>query len=226
MLPDLLTTQQQLAEIAHACGQFAPFVRQNLLRLAAALAANDDDAIAQAMMAEPFAVLTLFDNKNANATDHANEVKLIAQLRQRAAFLDGLRNAMVFLPLLVTWLGISASMSAYYDLITAQPALADQSFIYLWEGGFGGRTTLTLSTIAFLDGILLVIIFIITIAADRVYRRAEQLAQEMAQNQDLLLAKAKQTAYDAALLLSVRRVRAVEYAQRAAKARMAEKTNA
>ncbi len=72
------------------------------------------------------------------------------------------RNVLVLLPLIVTWAGIWSAVDSYHSLITEKPQLAAQSFIYLWQGGFEGRTPLTLSLVAIIDAALLVGVFVLT----------------------------------------------------------------
>lgn len=79
--------------------------------------------------------------------------------------LEVLRNSLVLLPLAITWFGIALAVDGYYKLITVRPDLASQSFIYLWQGGFQGRTPLPLGTLALVDGILLAGVFLLTILA-------------------------------------------------------------
>lgn len=83
------------------------------------------------------------------------------------------RNSLVLLPLAVTWFGIAVAVDAYFRLISDKPALAAQSFIYLWQSGFEGRTLLSLGTLAFIDGFLLTLVFLLTLA---VYARSAWLS--------------------------------------------------
>lgn len=79
--------------------------------------------------------------------------------------LEVARNSLVLLPLAVTWFGIALAVDAFHSLITAKPTLAAQSFIYLWQNGFEGRTFLTLGTLAVIDGLILTLVFLLTLAA-------------------------------------------------------------
>jgi chromosome segregation ATPase len=83
--------------------------------------------------------------------------------------LEVVRNSLILLPLAVTWFGIAFAVNAYYSLISAKPALAAQSFIYLWQSGFEKRTDLSLGTLAVIDGSLLFLVFLLTLA---VYARS------------------------------------------------------
>ncbi len=72
------------------------------------------------------------------------------------------RNALVFAPIAVTWMGIWHALESYGVAVEQNPDLATQSFLFLWQQGFGGRS-LTLSTIALIDGILLIAVFVLTL---------------------------------------------------------------
>jgi hypothetical protein len=79
--------------------------------------------------------------------------------------LEVLRNSLVLLPLAITWFGIALAVDGYFKLINARPELAGQSFIYLWQSGFQGRTVLSLGTLAVLDAFLLTGVFALTLLA-------------------------------------------------------------
>jgi hypothetical protein len=76
--------------------------------------------------------------------------------------LELLRNAIVFAPIAVTWLGIWHALESYSEVVREQPDMAEFSFLFLWQLGFGGRS-LTLSTIALIDGLLLAMVFVFTL---------------------------------------------------------------
>ncbi len=76
--------------------------------------------------------------------------------------LELLRNAIVFAPIAVTWLGIWHALESYSAALRAEPDLSSLSFLFLWQLGFGGRS-LTLSTIALIDGLLLLLVFLFTL---------------------------------------------------------------
>lgn len=113
-------------------------------------------------------------------------------------FLEVLRNVLVFVPIAVTWLGIWLALESYTAAIQADPALAEQSFLFLWQQGFGDRLWLTLSRIAFIDGALLLLVAVLTLIVlsrnNQKDREAEQVRAELAS----VLA-------DAALALTARR---------------------
>lgn len=74
-----------------------------------------------------------------------------------------LRNVLVLLPLAVTWWGIALAARAYGELVADEPEQASQSFIYLWQEGFGERTWLTLERLAAIDGSILFVVFLLTL---------------------------------------------------------------
>jgi len=76
--------------------------------------------------------------------------------------LEAVRNVLVLLPLAVTWFGIGAAVTSYHGLIGEKPELAAQSFIYLWQTGFEGRTPFTLSVVAIVDVVLLLLVAVLT----------------------------------------------------------------
>ena len=72
-------------------------------------------------------------------------------------WIEPARNVSILIPVAITWIGIWRATSAYSKLLSTQPEQAAQSFIYLWEQGFGGNTWLTLSRLAFIDGLILLV---------------------------------------------------------------------
>lgn len=58
------------------------------------------------------------------------------------AFVDAAPSVLVFLPIVLTWLGLAAAVHAYQSLesdATRRAAFAGRSFLELWQEGFGGR---------------------------------------------------------------------------------------
>lgn len=89
--------------------------------------------------------------------------------------LEAMRSALVLLPLAVTWLGISLAVGAYSSLLADEPLEGYQSFIYLWQTGFGGRLGLNLGTVAAVDAVLLLIVFVLTVVVH--VRNNERVAE-------------------------------------------------
>lgn len=68
---------------------------------------------------------------------------------------EAVRNALIFVPLILTWLGILDAANGFYQLARVDPVAAQQPFLYLWQDAFGGRSVFTLGNIALVDvGIL------------------------------------------------------------------------
>src|SRR5437588_3631397 len=90
--------------------------------------------------------------------------------------LEWLRNLLIFLPLVLTWFGISGAVSGYSSYIASilnnphsDKTLIQQPFLYLWQQGFNGYLPstlivglLTLSRLAFYDFLLLFALFALT----------------------------------------------------------------
>ena len=88
------------------------------------------------------------------------------------AMLEGLRNAIIFLPIIVTWLGISQATARYNDFIQnavnkGNTDAYTQPFLYLWQQRFYGSLPefWTLSNIALADVIVLIFILALTLIA-------------------------------------------------------------
>ncbi|MGA4960189.1 methyl-accepting chemotaxis protein [Streptomyces lavendulocolor] len=57
------------------------------------------------------------------------------------AWLEAGLGALVFVPLLLTWFGLTKASSAYETLIGTDPKAAGRPFLQLWQSGFEGRLT-------------------------------------------------------------------------------------
>ncbi len=112
-------------------------------------------------------------------------------------FLEVLRNVLIFMPIAVTWIGIWLALENYGDVIGANPDLAAQAFLYLWQEGLLG---VRLSTIALIDGILLAIVAILTFLVLAQNSQAERYADQVRDELSSVLA-------DASLALTPRRTR-------------------
>jgi hypothetical protein len=75
--------------------------------------------------------------------------------------LERLLSVLIFVPVLLTWIGLAAAGLAYRSLLAEDPTAAQQSFLKLWYSGFEGHTPLGLDRIAFLTiGILFLVILV------------------------------------------------------------------
>ena len=116
-----------------------------------------------------------------------------AEDRRRSPSIFVARNALVFLPVALTWYAISQATAAYRALVETDANLAGKSFLYLWETGMGGRlgSFEKLSTVAVLDVIIIALVIGLTIAGDRLRRsetaEMDSAADELAEQWDGLL---------------------------------------
>jgi hypothetical protein len=86
-----------------------------------------------------------------------------------AAWLDLARNALIFVPVLLTWAAISQAVEAYEALVSTQKDLIGLPFLYLWQTGFDGRAgVMTLSRVALLDATVIVLLVILTLVSGAV----------------------------------------------------------
>lgn len=81
--------------------------------------------------------------------------------------LELLRSGLIFLPIAITWLGIAMAAKAYGDLPTDSERYQDASFIALWESGFDGRASFSLSLfqIGLIDFALILGLIVVTLVA-------------------------------------------------------------
>lgn len=125
--------------------------------------------------------------------------------------LEWLRNLLIFLPLVLTWYGISQAVNSYsvfVNAITNDPH-ADKTqltlpFLYLWQQGFGGHlpSWLVLSKLAFYDFVLLFLLVALTAIVNvRSHLRTSRKDQEA----ELLQEELTDALADAALCLTARR---------------------
>lgn len=126
------------------------------------------------------------------------------QMRRRGTggirWLEMLRNALVFLPIAITWIGIWIALENYQAALRANPSLAELSFLFLWQEGFDGRPGLSLSWIAFLDGLILLFVFLLTLIVLGRNNQKERDAEKIHDDLSGVLA-------DAALILTARHSR-------------------
>lgn len=110
-------------------------------------------------------------------------------------WLETLRNGLIFVPVAITWWGISNAVDTYRRLLADLPDSAALPFLYLWESGFEGRLDglilgLTLSQLAAIDSIVVGILVMLTVAREWVVGGWEQRFQEKRQEVTTLLSDA------------------------------------
>lgn len=91
-------------------------------------------------------------------------------------FIEVLRNLLVFLPILLTWLSLSAALNAYSEYVLKTKDGAS-SFLMLWQSGFSGQLTnwLRFSNVAILDAWIVGLIILLTmISSIRNYFKDEE----------------------------------------------------
>ncbi|PKT71409.1 methyl-accepting chemotaxis protein [Streptomyces populi] len=57
------------------------------------------------------------------------------------SYAEGVLGALVFVPLMLTWYGLTQASSAYGALTGADPGAASRPFLQLWQSGFEGHLT-------------------------------------------------------------------------------------
>ena len=139
---------------------------------------------------------------------------IIEQMRARdipnraLRILEFIRNLLIFIPLAVTWLGISSALNSYTVFVNsiindpkADKTLLQLPFLYLWQQGFGGYLPnwLTLGKLAFYDFILLTGLVVLTFIVNiRTHLRSSQKEQEA----EILQEELTDALADAALCLT------------------------
>src|SRR5258708_19669942 len=75
------------------------------------------------------------------------------------------RNVLIFIPLLVSWFGISKAVSTYSDYVGKHEDQISQPFLYLWQTGFGEQLPeiYRLGFLAGIDAFLLFLLVVLTI---------------------------------------------------------------
>lgn len=78
---------------------------------------------------------------------------------------DKIRNVLVLVPILLTWAALAEASRAYNRYLTAHPDQQSTPFLLLWQRGFAGEAnwfSLTFSTVAILDAVVIGIIIALT----------------------------------------------------------------
>ena len=159
---DAETTVADLNDLAGRVQPSDPRAASRLRDLAEAVSGGAD--------ADSWAVSNLFQiiNPDKIVADHVNHLAS----EEWARWMELGRNVLVLLPLAITWIGIAWAVDAYRMQLQEDPTQSTQSFIYLWQTGFGGRTVLPLGLLAGIDGIILIAVFLLTLV---VYARSAWL---------------------------------------------------
>ncbi|MCX5377978.1 methyl-accepting chemotaxis protein [Streptomyces sp. NBC_00091] len=117
-------------------------------------------------------------------------------------------GVLVFVPLLLTWLGLSRATSAYQALIGEDPAAAARPFLQLWQSGFEGRLSGWSSFGEVATLATSVICLLVLLAGVHGVRRAltERRAEDAQRTADDLLARLVPLLTRAQLLLNEQRL--------------------
>ncbi len=78
---------------------------------------------------------------------------------------DRMRNVLVLVPIFLTWFALAEASRAYSAQLVADPSVAGQSFLFLWEQGFGGFASPlapSFSMVALIDAVLIGLIIVLT----------------------------------------------------------------
>lgn len=140
-------------------------------------------------------LLEMFNADNIrNYLESSFEIKTVWTSR-----LEMIRNALIFLPVVLTWLALSESVQVYNAVIKSRPELMEENFLFLWQNGFYGNLSrlFIFSNVAYLDaGIILLIIALTVIIMIRNQNHVSDFnseASQLAVQLDQLLWRAKAT---------------------------------
>ena len=98
------------------------------------------------------------------------------------AWLDIIRNALVLVPLAVTWIAIWSASRGYSDWYPQNPA---SNFLVYWENNLTG--IFRLSSVAIFDGVVLLAIFGMTIASDFINRNSTKNSELERMHESLIV---------------------------------------
>ncbi|MFF2021776.1 methyl-accepting chemotaxis protein [Streptomyces sp. NPDC058171] len=118
--------------------------------------------------------------------------------------LEAVLGALVFVPLLLTWIGLTRASSAYEGLIGADPKMAARPFLQLWQTGFEGRLTgwSTFGNVAMLATGAIVVLLVLTTVHGIRRAREDRREAEAQRTADDLLARLVPVLTKAQLLLN------------------------
>lgn len=118
-------------------------------------------ALADGVLAEEWAAVDIY--RLIDPRDIVEQIRAQAANDRIVALLEIIRNVTLFLPILVTWFGVSRAVDSYYALIQRSPSSAQTPFIYLWQNGFGEQAWPTLGQLGFINAFILCIVIGLTI---------------------------------------------------------------
>jgi len=106
-----------------------------------------------------------------NLFDAFGEESLVVEgersLVNRVSALEIVRNFAILLPLLWTWAAIGFAITAFNGLLESvdpnEASLVGAPFIEQWAKGFGGRTSISFSVVAYVDALLILVVVALSI---------------------------------------------------------------
>ena len=174
-LMDQMSIKVNLKAVANAVKESDENAAQRLEELSLAVGGGSNaDAWASCdvyQMIEPESVIKRYKDQHVTNIFHS--------------WLEWGRNILIFAPLVVTWLGVSQAVDRYNQYINNNPDQSIQPLLLLWQRGFGDTLPgiLKLSSLAFIDFILLMTVLLLTVAAhsmsNTVIQRREQEAEDL-----------------------------------------------
>lgn len=100
--------------------------------------------------------------------------------------LELVRNALLFMPVLITWMAIDFAASAYSRyLVGEQSAAEKKSFLQIWLDS--SYTNLTLQKVALFDAVIIATLVVLTLIAHVFDQKAEKISRETDLSNDLEL---------------------------------------
>ncbi len=100
--------------------------------------------------------------------------------------LELVRNALLFMPVLITWMAIDFAASAYSNYLAgAQSAVEKRSFLQIWLDS--SYTNLTLQKVALFDAVIIGTLVVLTLIAHVLDQKAEKISRETDLSNDLEL---------------------------------------
>lgn len=105
---------------------------------------------------------------NTQRLSHEYALRKVGEQRVRLIELaDKARNALVLVPVFLTWYALAEASRNYARYITENPDEAGQPFLLLWQRGFGDNSWLhpTFSQVALIDAAVIFIIILLTVYA-------------------------------------------------------------
>lgn len=162
------------------------------------------DALVGGSTADAWASSDLLSLINPSVLAQASVIRRSGGTTTGLGILELLRNVLVLLPLVVTWVGISQAVEAYTKLLSADASQATRSFLYLWQNGFNGHlgSGMTLGRLALIDGVLLGLVALLTLL---VYAVNLVVSNEQERQSQRIRGELEQALAEASLQLAPRR---------------------